>query len=112
MQRLKAWWAGLNWWKKTLLVIPAAIVALIGFIAALWSRARPSTVRLPPVTTPPTKGAETVEIKVDTVIEGINEEIAAAKEKAKDAEEQIKKADSFAAVDAVLYGERKDGKRD
>lgn len=112
MQKLKVWWASLNWWKKALLIIPAAIVALVVCIATLLPRKRSTAVYVPPISIPPTKGAKTVEVKVDEVIEGINEDIRIAKERAKNAEEEIKKAGSFDAVDAALYERRKDGKRD
>lgn len=112
MQKLKVWWSSLNWWKKALLIIPAAIVALVAFIAALLPRKRSAAVYLPPVSTSPTKGAETVEVKVDQVIDGINEDIKIARERARTKNEEIKKADSFDAVDAALYGRRPNGKRD
>jgi hypothetical protein len=110
IQKLKLWWSTLVWWKKALFALPVGILALILVIVSLWPRDR-SYMRAPTSTIPPTKGAETIEVKVDAVIDSINEDIQVAKERARNAQNEIKKADSFDAIDDVLYGSGKNSKR-
>jgi hypothetical protein len=104
MEKLKKWWSTLVWWKKGLFALPIGILAIILFVARLWPRAQPP-LRTPISTIPPTKGAKIVETKIEAMIDRINVDIQVAKERAKNAQEEIKQADSFDAVDAVLYGQ-------
>lgn len=100
MQRLKAWWSTLVWWKKVLLILPVSVTFLALLLVSLWPRNRTSPVAIAPVDS--TSTARQVEVKVDAIVNQINEEITESRKRAQNVKEEIQNADSFDAVDDAL----------
>jgi hypothetical protein len=106
LQKLKAWWSTLAWWKKCLVFAPTLLVALV---LVLWGALRdrqPAPIAIPDSSLTPSTSAAVVAAVAEQAIAAERIEVAQQKQEATDAKEAINSADSFAGVDAVLYGKR------
>jgi hypothetical protein len=104
MNKLKTWWATLQWWQKGLAALPVGLVALALLAGALWPRKQTPLPVLPVAEIPPSAAAVDIQAQLDVVVERLHKNEQAAEEAASDAKAKIDRASTFSAVDDVLYG--------